>query len=51
MEKEKSENQFQRVHREVQERRDRMREEQEGDIQRREARIKEEARREGFERE
>jgi hypothetical protein len=51
MDKQPSPNLFREVHRLVQERRERIREEQESDIQRQEARAKEEAKREGFKRE
>jgi hypothetical protein len=51
MDKEPSPNLFREVHRQVQERRDRIREKQEADNQRREAKTKEEAQREGFKRE
>jgi hypothetical protein len=42
-------NLFREVHRQVKERRDRIREEQESDTERREAKAKEEAERQGFE--
>jgi len=51
MDKQPSPNLFREVHRQVQERRDRIREEQQGDTQRREAKAKEEAKWEGFDRE
>jgi hypothetical protein len=48
MDKQPSPNLFREVHRQVEERLDRIRKEREGDIQRQEAKAKEEARREGF---
>jgi hypothetical protein len=51
MEKQPSTNLFREVHRQVQERRDRIREERENDLQEQEAKATEEAKREGFERE
>ena len=50
MDKQPSPNLFREVHRLVQERRDRIREERESDMERREAKAKEEAERQGFKR-
>ena len=50
MENEESENLFRKVHRKVQERRDRIREAQQADSELRAERVKEEAKREGFDR-
>ena len=50
MENEELENLFRKVHRKVQERRDRIREVQQADSERRSAKANEEAKREGFDR-